>query len=479
MTARLSAHPQNAPRTLFEKIWQAHVIDDHGDGTCLLWVDRHILNEGTSIQAFDELRQRGLPLARPSMHIAVADHVVPTLNREKPVPPGRAREMIEGLERNCADFGLPYIPFRSMDQGICHVIAPQLGLVLPGMIAVCGDSHTSTLGALGAIAFGIGTTEMAHVLATGTLVAAQPKTMAIEIGGILSPGVTAKDLILAIIGQIGTAGATGHAIEFRGPAVAALDMEARLTLCNMAIEAGARSGLIAPDDTCFAYLAGRRCAPTGEGWAQAVAAWRALASDPDAPFDKIVRIDSASVAPQVSWGTSPQHVLPISGIVPSPEDGATPEESAEIERALAYQGLRPGMALTDICIDQVFIGSCTNSRLSDLREAARMVGGRRLARGVRGFIAPGSTLVKHQAEAEGLDRIFIDAGFEWRSSACSMCCGGDAPAAGTRVAATSNRNFEHRQGRDVRTHLVSPAMAVACGIAGHFVDIRESEQYLG
>ncbi len=479
MTETPSARLGNASRTLFEKIWQAHVIDDHGDGTCLLWVDRHILNEGTSIQAFDELRQRGLPLARPSMHIAVADHVVPTLNREKPVPPGRAREMIEGLERNCADFGVPYIPFRSMDQGICHVIAPQLGLVLPGMIAVCGDSHTSTLGALGAIAFGIGTTEMAHVLATGTLVAAQPKTMAIEIGGALSPGVTAKDLILAIIGQIGTAGATGHAIEFRGPTVAALDMEARLTLCNMAIEAGARSGLIAPDDACFAYLAGRRCAPTEEGWAQAVAAWRALESDVDAPFDKIVHIDAASVAPQVSWGTSPQHVLPITGIVPSPEDGTTPEEAAEIERALAYQGLRPGMALTDIRIDQVFIGSCTNSRLSDLREAARMVGGRRLAKGVLGFIAPGSTLVKHQAEAEGLHQIFIDAGFEWRSSACSMCCGGDAPAAGTRVAATSNRNFEHRQGRDVRTHLVSPAMAVACGIAGHFVDIREGEQYNG
>jgi 3-isopropylmalate/(R)-2-methylmalate dehydratase large subunit len=461
------------PRTLFEKIWQAHVIEDHGDGTVLLWVDRHILNEGTSIQAFDALRERGLPVARAAMHTAVADHVVPTINREQPVGPGMARDMIEGLERNCADFGVPYIPFRSADQGICHVIAPQMGLVLPGMVAVCGDSHTSTLGALGAIAFGIGTTEMAHVMATGTLVAARPRMMAIEIGGVLSPGVTAKDLILAIIGQIGTAGATGHAIEFRGTAVAALDLESRLTLCNMAIEAGARSGIIAPDDTCLAYLEGRRFAPSGGDWQSAMADWRSLASDPGAHYDSTVRIDAASLAPQVSWGTSPQHVLPVTGAVPSPGDAPTPEAAAEIARALAYQGLAPGTPIRDIRVDQIFIGSCTNSRLSDLRHAAAMIGGRKLAAGVRGFVSPGSTLVKQQAEAEALDRLFIAAGFEWRSSACSMCCGGDAPAAGTRVAATSNRNFEHRQGRDVRTHLVSPAMAVACGIAGHFVDIRD------
>ena len=461
-----------APRTLFEKIWQQHVIEDHGDGTCLLWVDRHLLNEGTSIQAFDELRRRGLAVARPAMHVAVADHVVPTINRDQAVGPGRAKEMIDGLERNVADFDVPYIPFRSSDQGICHVIAPQLGLVLPGMIAVCGDSHTSTLGALGAIAFGIGTTEMAHVMATGTLVAAKPKMMAIDIDGVLAAGVTAKDLILAIIGRIGTAGATGHAIEFRGPAVTALDVEARLTLCNMAIEAGARSGIIAPDDSCFAYLKERRFAPKGEGWNTALSHWRTLSSDPDAAFDSVIRIDASEVIPHVTWGTSPQHVLPVTARLPSPEDATSPQEAAEIVRALTYQGLKPGMPITDIRVDQIFIGSCTNSRLSDLRHAASIIAGRRLAAGVRGFIAPGSTLVKQQAEAEGLDRLFIDAGFEWRSSACSMCCGGDAPAAGTRVAATSNRNFEHRQGRDVRTHLVSPVMAVACGIAGHFVDIR-------
>jgi 3-isopropylmalate/(R)-2-methylmalate dehydratase large subunit len=467
------------PRTLFEKIWLAHEIEDHGDGTSLLWVDRHLVNEGTSIQAFDELRKRGLPLARPPMHVAVADHVVPTINREQPVAPGRAKEMIDGLERNCADFGMPYIPFRSVDQGICHVIAPQLGLVLPGMIAVCGDSHTSTLGALGAIAFGIGTTEMAHVMATGTLVVAKPKMMVIEISGLLSPEVTAKDLILAIIGQIGTAGATGHAIEFRGPAVTALDIDARLTLCNMAIEAGARSGIIAPDDRCLTYLKGRRFAPIGMEWDQAQQDWYALNSDTYASFDTTIHMDATAVAPHVSWGTSPQHVLPITGVVPSPSDAASAKEAAEIERALDYQGLQPGTPLREIKVDQIFIGSCTNSRLSDLRHAASMIGGQRLAKGVEGFISPGSTLVKQQAEAEGLDKLFIEAGFEWRSSACSMCCGGDAPKAGTRVAATSNRNFEHRQGRNVRTHLVSPAMAVACGIAGHFVDIREWRKALG
>lgn len=460
-------------RTLFDKIWQTHVIDDHGDGTSLLWVDRHLVNEGTSIQAFDELRKRGLPLARPAMHVAVADHVVPTINRDQPVVAGRAKEMIDGLERNVVDFGMPYIPFRSSDQGICHVIAPELGLVLPGMIAVCGDSHTSTLGALGAIAFGIGTTEMAHVMATGTLVAAKPEMMAIEVIGNLPLGVTAKDMILAIISQIGTAGATGHAIEFRGKAVTDLNIEARLTLCNMAIEAGARSGIIAPDDACFAYLKGRRFAPVGVQWDDAETYWRGLVSDPDAHFDRIIQTDAAAIAPHVTWGTSPQHVLPVTGVVPFPSDAATPQEAAEIARALAYQGLKSGTPLREIKVDQIFIGSCTNSRLSDLRHAAQMIGGQRLADGVRGFISPGSTRIKQQAEAEGLDKLFIDAGFEWRSSACSMCCGGDAPAAGTRVAATSNRNFEHRQGRDVRTHLVSPAMAVACGIAGHFVDIRE------
>jgi 3-isopropylmalate/(R)-2-methylmalate dehydratase large subunit len=458
---------------MFEKIWAAHVVEEYPDGNVLLWIDRHIVNEGTSIGAFADLKARGLRVERPSMHLAVADHVVPTLGRDQPLQPGRAREMIEELERNAAETGIPYIPFRSIDQGICHVIAPQLGFVLPGTIAVCGDSHTSTLGGIGALAFGIGTSEMGHVLATGTLVSQMPRAMEVRIEGQLAPGVTAKDMILAVIGHIGTAGGTGYAIEFTGSAVADLEIEGRLTLCNMAIEAGARSGMVAPDEKTFAYLAGRPMAPAGREWDAAVAAWRELPSDPRAHFDRLVQLDAANIAPQVTWGTSPQDVAGIDAVVPDPAAIADVSRAAAVSRALDYQGLKPGTPLGEIRIDRVFIGSCTNSRLSDLRDAARIVRGRRLAPGVSGFVSPGSTRVKQEAEAEGLDAVFRDAGFEWRDSACSMCCGGDAPPPGSRVAATSNRNFENRQGRDVRTHLASPAMAAAAGIAGHFVDIRK------
>lgn len=459
--------------TMFEKIWGSHVIETFDDGNVLLWIDRHIINEGTSIQAFAELQERNIPVARPAMHLTVADHVVPTLGRAAPLPAGRAREMIEQLEANAARFGVPHIPFRSSHQGICHVIAPDLGFVLPGMIAVCGDSHTSTLGGLGALGFGIGTSELAHVLATGTLVSHMPRMMAVRVEGTLAAGVTAKDMVLAIIGKIGTAGGTGHAIEFMGSAVRDLEIEGRLTLCNMAIEAGARSGMVAPDDKTIAFLKGRPMAPKGEEWARAEAFWRSLPGDPDARFDRIVELDAAAIAPQVTWGTSPQDVAGVDGMIPDPASFADPDRAKAARRALDYQGLEPGMRLTDVKIDRVFIGSCTNARLSDLQAAAAMVRGKHLAPGVSGFISPGSTMVKQRAEAEGLDRVFIDAGFEWRDSACSMCCGGDAPPPGTRIAATSNRNFEHRQGRDVRTHLVSPAMAAASGIAGHFVDIRK------
>ena len=463
------------PLTMFEKIWASHVVQQHDDGSALLWIDRHIINEGSSIGAFAELAERGLPVARPGMHLAVADHVVPTLGRELPLPAGRSRTMIEGLERNAARHGIAHIPYRSAAQGICHVIAPELGFVLPGMIVVCGDSHTSTLGGLGAVAFGIGTSEMAHVLATGTLVCTMPRIMAVRIEGTLTGGVSAKDMILAMIGKIGTAGATGHAIEFSGSAVRALEIDARLTLCNMAIEAGARFGAVAPDETTFSYLSGRHFAPEGADWEAAAAQWRALGSDAGAHFDEVVEIDASALAPQVTWGTSPQDVAGVDGRVPDPDDFADPARAAAVRRALEYQGLQAGTPLASVAIDRVFIGSCTNARLSDLRDAARYLRGRRIAPGVSGFVSPGSTRVKQQAEAEGLDRVFVSAGFEWRASACSMCGGGDPPPPGTRVATTSNRNFEHRQGRDVRSHLVSPATAAASAVAGHFADPRLAE----
>ena len=461
------------PLTMFEKIWNAHVIEQYDDGAALLWIDRHLINEGTSLQAFAELRERGLPVARPEMNLAVADHVPPTKGRDEPLE-GRARAMIETLERNARDAGIAHIAYRSKDQGICHVIGPEQGFILPGMTAVCGDSHTSTLGGLGALAFGIGTSELAHVLATGTLVALRPRVMSVRLSGRLAPGVTAKDMVLAVIGAIGTAGGTGHAIQFSGEAVEALDIEGRLTLCNMAIEAGARSGMVAPDDRTIAWLKGRRYAPTGDDWERAAEYWRSLPDDPGARHDTVAEIDAAAIAPQVTWGTSPQDVAGIDGVVPDPSANPDPARRAAMERAIAYQGLNSGMRLEDIRIDRVFIGSCTNSRLSDLRAAAQVVKGRRLAHGVSAFVSPGSTRVKQLAEAEGLDAVFTAAGFEWRDSACSMCCGIETAPPHSRVAATSNRNFEHRQGRDVRTHLCSPAMAAAAGIAGHFVDVRKA-----
>jgi 3-isopropylmalate/(R)-2-methylmalate dehydratase large subunit len=461
------------PRTLFAKIWDAHVIEQRPDGSCLLHVDRHVIHEATSGQAFVGLAERGLTAARPSMHLAVADHSVPTVGRHLPLPPGRARDSIEALARNAAATGIEHIPHLDRRQGICHVIAPEQGFVQPGMIAVCGDSHTATLGGLGAFGFGIGTSEVEHVLATGALVQQRPQTMAVEVTGRLSPGVTAKDLILAVIGRIGAGGGTGHVIEFCGEAVRALPIEGRLTLCNMAIEAGARSGMVAPDEVTIAYLEGRPMAPRGDLWRRATDSWRALATDPDAVFDRKVTLDGAEVAPQVTWGTSPQDTAAIDSCAPDPDLERDPLRAAAMRRALSYQGLTPGTPMSEVRIDRVFIGSCTNSRLSDLRDAARFVTGRTLAPGVQGFVSPGSTQVKAEAEAEGLDKVFTAAGFEWRESACSMCGGGDPAPPGARVAATSNRNFEHRQGRDVRTHIVSPAMAAAAGVAGRFVDVRK------
>jgi 3-isopropylmalate/(R)-2-methylmalate dehydratase large subunit len=462
------------PLTMFEKIWAAHVVEQHADGTALIWIDRHIINEGSSIGAFAELAEREMPVARPGMHLAVADHVVPTVGRELPLAAGRNRSMIEGLERNAARHGIAHIPYRSAAQGICHVIAPELGFVLPGMIVVCGDSHTSTLGGLGAVAFGIGTSEMAHVLATGTLVSAMPRIMEVRIEGTLDCGVSAKDMILAVIGKIGTAGATGCAIEFSGSTVRALEIDARLTLCNMAIEAGARFGAVSPDEVTLSYLKGRRLAPQGADWVAAVTQWRALGSDAGARFDAVVELDAAKLAPQVTWGTSPQDVAGVDERVPDPADITDPARAAAVRRALEYQGLQPGLPMAQVAIDRVFIGSCTNARLSDLHEAARYVRGRKIAPGVSGFVSPGSTGIKQQAEAEGLDRVFIDAGFEWRASACSMCGGAETAPPGTRVATTSNRNFEHRQGRNVRSHLVSPATAAASAVAGHFADPRSA-----
>ncbi|SCW69824.1 3-isopropylmalate dehydratase, large subunit [Sphingobium faniae] len=461
------------PRTLYAKIWETHLIDERSDGSCLLWIDRHVLNEGTSIQAFDSLREAGLTIERREMHLAVADHAVPTDERGGPLPAGTRSDRILQLERNCTEFGIPHIPYLSTRQGICHVIAPEQGFVLPGMVAVCGDSHTATLGAMGALGFGIGTSEIEQVLATGTLIQQPSKTMAVEINGILGDGINAKDVILHLIGVIGAAGGTGYAIEYRGSAIEAMSIEARMTLSNMSVEAGARVGMIAPDEQLIQWLHGRALTPRGAEWDEAVAYWRTLPTDPGATFDRIVQIKAADIAPQVTWGTSPEHVVAVGAAVPDPESFADPTRAAAAARALAYQGLQPGTPIQAIAIDRVFIGSCTNARLSDLRAAANVVRGRHLASHVEGFVVPGSTRIRRDAEEEGLDRVFIEAGFEWRHSGCSMCGGAETAPPGTRIAATSNRNFEHRQGRDVRTHLVSPAMAAAAGIAGHFVDIRQ------
>jgi 3-isopropylmalate/(R)-2-methylmalate dehydratase large subunit len=463
------------PRTLFDKIWDAHVVERLPDGTCVLYIDRHLVHEVTSPQAFEGLRVAGRAVRRPDATIAVVDHNVPTSDRRHGIAEPESRLQVETLERNVAAFGVPYFPLLDARQGIVHVIGPEQGISLPGFTIVCGDSHTSTHGALGALAFGIGTSEVEHVLATQTLLQAPAENMLVQVDGTLAAGVTAKDIALAIIGHIGTAGGNGHVIEYAGAAIRALDMAGRLTVCNMSIEAGARAGLIAPDDTTFAYIKGRPYAPQGEAFDHAVAYWRTLPSDPGATYDRTVILDAADIAPMVTWGTSPEAVAPITGAVPDP--AAEPDEAkrAQMQRMLTYMDLTPGQPLTGLPIDVVFIGSCTNSRIEDLRAAAAIANGRHVAAGVRALVVPGSGLVKQDAEAEGLDRIFVEAGFEWREPGCSMCLGmnPDKLTPGQRCASTSNRNFEGRQGPGGRTHLLSPAMAAAAAIAGHLTDVRD------
>jgi 3-isopropylmalate/(R)-2-methylmalate dehydratase large subunit len=462
------------PRTLFDKIWDSHLVDLAEDGTAVLYIDRHLVHEVTSPQAFEGLRTAGRKVRRPDATFAVADHNVPTTDRSKGIADAESRIQVETLEKNAADFGVSYYAMDDIRQGIVHIVGPEQGLTLPGMTIVCGDSHTATHGAFGALAFGIGTSEVEHVLATQTLVQKRAKNMRISVQGALPAGVTAKDLILAIIGKIGTAGGTGHVIEFTGEAVRGLSMEGRMTVCNMAIEAGARAGLIAPDETTFDYLKGRPHAPKGAVWDAAVAYWRTLPSDDGAVYDTEVTLNAAELVPFVTWGTSPEDALPITAQVPDPKDIADPAKRAAVERSLAYMGLEPGVPLAQVRVDRVFIGSCTNGRIEDLRAAADVAKGRKVAAHVGAMVVPGSGLVKEQAEAEGLDKIFIEAGFEWREPGCSMCLAmnADRLEPGERCASTSNRNFEGRQGRGGRTHLVGPAMAAAAAIAGHLTDVR-------
>jgi len=463
-----------APRTLFDKIWESHLVDTQPDGTCLLYIDRHLVHEVTSPQAFEGLRASGRGVRRPDATIAVADHNVPTTDRSRGIEEPESRKQVETLERNVKEFGIPYFGLNDVRQGIVHIIGPEQGMTQPGMTIVCGDSHTATHGAFGALAFGIGTSEVEHVLATQTLIQRRAKNMLIEIDGELPLGVTAKDLILAVIGKIGTAGGTGHVIEYAGSAIRGLSMEGRMTVCNMSIEAGARAGLIAPDETTFEYLKGRPHAPKGGAWEQALAFWKTLPSDRGARYDTVVKLDAAQIIPQVTWGTSPEDVLPITGSVPNPAAVADANKRAAMERSLQYMGLTPGTRLTDVPVQQVFIGSCTNARIEDLRAAAAIAKGRKVAAGVNALVVPGSGLVKHQAEEEGLDRVFIEAGFEWREAGCSMCLAmnADRLEPGERCASTSNRNFEGRQGRGGRTHLMSPAMAAAAAVTGKLADVR-------
>ena len=462
------------PRTLFDKIWDDHVVDRQDDGTCLIYIDRHLVHEVTSPQAFDGLRLADRPVHRPDLTLAVADHNVPTTDRRNGIDDPESALQVDTLTGNCADFGIPYFSMADDRQGIVHIIGPEQGFTLPGLTIVCGDSHTATHGAFGSLAFGIGTSEVEHVLATQTLLQRPAKNMRVSVDGALTDGVTAKDVILAIIGKIGAAGGVGHVIEYGGDVIASLSMEARMTVCNMSIEAGARAGLIAPDDATFDYLKGRAMAPTGDDWDQAVAFWRTLPSDVGARYDTEVRLNAADIAPHVTWGTSPQDVIAITGRVPNPADERDPARRAAMEQAIDYMGLTPGTAMVELRVDTVFIGSCTNGRIEDLRAAAVVAQGRRVADGVQAMIVPGSGLVKHQAEEEGLDGIFEAAGFEWREPGCSMCLAmnADRLQPGDRCASTSNRNFEGRQGRGGRTHLVSPAMAVAAAVTGHLTDIR-------
>jgi len=464
-----------APRTLFAKLWDAHVVHQLPAGPALLYVDLHLVHEVTSPQAFEGLRRAGRRIRRPDLTVATADHNVPTGDRSLPIADPVSARQVASLTANAGEFGVEYHDLHSPDQGIVHVIGPELGLTQPGMFIVCGDSHTSTHGAFGALAVGIGTSEVEHVLATQCLRWSRPRTLEARFTGRLAPGVTAKDLVLAFIGRIGTAGAAGQVIEYTGEAIRSLSMEARMTVCNMSIEAGARAGMIAPDEVTFAYLAGRRRAPAGAAWDRAVAYWRTLRSDPGATYDATVTMDASAIAPQVTWGTSPGMVSDVTDRIPDPDDLPDHAERQALVRALEYMDLTPGTALAGLPIDRVFLGSCTNARIEDLRAAATVVLGRRIAPGVHGLVVPGSQRIKAQAEGEGLDRIFRDAGFEWRNAGCSMCLGmnEDILRPGERCASTSNRNFEGRQGRGGRTHLMSPVMAAAAAVAGRIVDVRE------
>jgi 3-isopropylmalate/(R)-2-methylmalate dehydratase large subunit len=465
----------SAPQTLFDKIWQAHLVHQSDDGSALIYIDRHLVHEVTSPQAFEGLRTAGRIVKDTSRTLAVADHNVPTTDRSEGIADAESRLQVETLEANAAEFGVPYFAMDDIRQGIVHVIGPEQGFTQPGMTIVCGDSHTATHGAFGALAFGIGTSEVEHVLATQTLIQQPAKNMRITVKGEVGPLVTAKDIVLAIIGEIGTAGGTGHVIEFAGDAIKALSMEGRMTVCNMAIEAGARAGMIAPDEKTFAYLADRPMSPKGEMMEKAIAWWKTLPSDEGATYDKEVVLKAEDIMPTVTWGTSPEDALAINGSVPNPAQISDPATKAKIERAIDYMGLVAGQKLTDIKVDTVFIGSCTNSRIEDLRAAASIADGRKVADGMRAMVVPGSGLVKEQAEAEGLDKIFTSAGFEWREPGCSMCLAMNADKLqdGERCASTSNRNFEGRQGRGGRTHLVSPQMAVAAAVTGYLTDVRE------
>ncbi|KTE78844.1 3-isopropylmalate dehydratase large subunit [Sphingopyxis sp. A083] len=470
------------PRTLYEKIWDAHVVEQRPDGTCLIFIDRHLVHEVTSPQAFAGLRASGRTVRRPDLTLAVPDHNLPTTARRDaagnrlPIADPESAAQLAALEKNAPEYGIRYIDAVAPEQGIVHVVGPEQGFSLPGTTIVCGDSHTACHGGIGALAFGIGTSEVEHVLATQTLLLQPAKTMEVRVDGDVGPGVSAKDIILHITGVIGAAGGTGHVIEYTGSAIRGLSIEGRLTVSNMAIEGGARAGLIAPDDVTFAYLKGRPYAPKGADWEAAVAYWRSLATDPGASYDKTVVIDAADIAPSVTWGTSPEDVVPITGIVPDPASFVDPSKQAAAAKSLAYMGLEPGTRMQDVAIENIFIGSCTNSRIEDMRAAAAVIKGRKKADNVRwAIVVPGSGLVKAQAEAEGLDRIFIDAGLEWREPGCSACLAmnPDKVPAGERCASTSNRNFVGRQGPGSRTHLVSPAMAAAAAVTGKLTDVRE------
>ncbi|CAN7668996.1 3-isopropylmalate dehydratase large subunit [Rhizobium sp. LjRoot254] len=466
----------SAPRTLYDKIWDDHVVDQQPDGTCLLYIDRHLVHEVTSPQAFEGLRMTHRKVRAPEKTLAVVDHNVPTtLDRYEGIKNEESRIQVEALATNAAEFGVEYYSEHDKRQGIVHIVGPEQGFTLPGMTIVCGDSHTSTHGAFGALAHGIGTSEVEHVLATQTLIQKKAKNMLVRVDGVLPDHVTAKDIILAIIGEIGTAGGTGSVIEFAGEAIRALSMEGRMTVCNMTIEGGARAGLIAPDEKTFEYIKGRPRAPKGAQLEQAIEYWKTLHTDEGAHYDRVVVLNAAELPPIVSWGSSPEDVISVQGVVPNPDEISDENKRTSKWRALDYMGLKPGTPITDITLDRVFIGSCTNGRIEDLREVAKVVEGKTVASTVNAMIVPGSGLVKEQAEAEGLDKIFLAAGFEWREPGCSMCLAmnDDRLAPGERCASTSNRNFEGRQGFKGRTHLVSPAMAAAAAIAGHFVDIRD------